>query len=317
MSADAGRDASSTASSTASSNASPNAIPSAHPNVSTPVTPPARDPGIVVDRQYGRTAIPYGWVPAPRFLLRRDRVLARLRQVPPGRVIEMGCGAASLLADLAAMGWSGAAVETSAHARTIASHMLADLPQMGLYEHPDPAWEGSFDLLMAFEVLEHIEDDVGVLTAWMRYLRPGGRVLLSVPAHAHRWTATDTFAGHVRRYDRRDFVALGEKAGARVVSCDNYGYPLANVVEPIKSWTHAKELSSVEPRKRPARTPEEIAARDARTSESGVHRDAEVRVFPLMTSLPGRLAMRACCHVQTWFTRSELGTGFLLEAVKP
>jgi SAM-dependent methyltransferase len=278
---------------------------------------PQRDPGIVVDRQYGRTAVPYKWVPAPRFLLRRDRVLDRLRREPPGRVIEMGCGAASLLADLGAMGWTGRAVETSAHARGIATRMLADLPGITVHEHADPAWEGSFDLLMAFEVLEHIEDDVGVLTSWIRFLKPGGRILLSVPAHAHRWTATDTFAGHVRRYDRKDFVALGERAGARVVRCENYGYPLANFVEPIKSWTHAKELSSVESRKRPARTPEEVAARDARTSESGVHRDAEVRVFPLMTSLPGRLAMRAACAMQTWFSRTELGTGFLLEAVKP
>lgn len=276
-----------------------------------------RDPGIVVDTQYGRTAIPYGWVPAPRFLLRRERLLARLKMRPPGRVIEMGCGAASFLADLAALGWSGQAVETSAHARSIAAKMLSDLPAVTVHENPDPAWEGTFDLLMAFEVLEHIDDDVGALTAWIRYLKPGGRILLSVPAHAHRWTATDTFAGHVRRYDRKDFVALGEKAGARVISCDNYGYPLANFVEPIKSWTHAKELSSVEPRHRAAVTPAEIAARDARTSESGVHRAAEVRVFPLMTSLPGRLAMRAACAMQTWFTRSELGTGFILEAEKP
>lgn len=277
---------------------------------------PARDPGIEIDRQYGRTAVAHNWVPAPRFLLRRDRVLHKLAGVKPGRVIEMGCGAGSLLADLATLGWEGRAAETSPHARGLAEKMLADLPNASVHESPDPDWEGTGDLLMAFEVLEHIDDDVGALTSWMRYLKPGGRILLSVPAHAHRWTATDTFAGHVRRYDRKDFIALGERAGARVTSCDNYGYPLANLVEPIKAWTHARELNSVEASHKKAVTPEEIAARDARTSESGVHRDAEVRLFPLMTSLPGRLAMRSACRMQTWFTRSELGNGFLLDAVK-
>jgi SAM-dependent methyltransferase len=278
---------------------------------------PARDPGVVVDRQYGRTAIPYRWVPAPRFLLRRHRVLARVRQLPPGRVIEFGAGAGSLLADLADLGWSGRAVETSAQARGIAERMLADLPGITVHERANPVWERGFDLLMAFEVLEHIDDDVGALSSWIRYLRPGGRILLSVPAHAHRWTATDTFVGHVRRYDRKDFIALAERAGARVVRCETYGFPLADLIEPLKAWTHAKELATVEPVRRPARTAEEVAARDARTHGSGVHRDAEVRIFPLMTSLPGRLAMRVACSVQAWFARTELGTGYLLEAVKP
>jgi SAM-dependent methyltransferase len=276
-----------------------------------------RHPAIGIDRQYGRTAVPLGWVPAPRFLLRRDLVLERVRALTPGRALEVGCGAGSLMADLATLGWECRAVETSAHARGLAAHMLADLPNARVQEAPDPDWEGRFDLLMAFEVLEHIDDAVGALASWIRYLRPGGRILLSVPAHAHRWTATDVFAGHVRRYDRADFVELGTRAGARVERCDNYGYPLANLVEPIKAWTHARELSSVDRSRKAALTPEEIAARDARTSESGVHRDAEVRVFPLMTSLPGRLTMRAACRMQRWFRSTELGNGFLLEAVRP
>jgi SAM-dependent methyltransferase len=278
---------------------------------------PNRDPAVTEDSQFGRAAVALGWVPAPRFLLRRDRVLARLRALPPGRVLEIGCGAGSLLADLAALGYECTAVETSPHARGIAARMLADHPGISVRETVGDDWEGRFDVLMAFEVLEHIDDAAGALASWIKYLRPGGRILLSVPAHAHRWTATDTFAGHVRRYDRADFIALAERAGARVERCDNYGFPMANLIEPIKAWTHARELSSVDRDRKAAVTPEEIAARDARTSESGVHRDAEVRLFPLMTSLPGRLAMRAGCRMQRWFSSTELGNGFVLEAVRP
>ena len=57
--------------------------------------------------------------------------------------------------------------------------------------------------------------------------------------------------------------------------------------------------------------------RDARSGESGVKRTVETRLYPLMTSLPGRLTMRTACAVQHWFRGSELGNGFVLDAVKP
>ena len=277
-----------------------------------------RDPAITEDRDFGRAAVALGWVPAPRFLLRRDTVLRRIRSLPRGRVLEIGCGAGSLLADLAALGFEPTAVETAPAARALAQRMVADFPQVAVHEAVRDEWAGRFDYLLSFEVLEHIEDDTGALAAWLRCLRPGGRALLSVPAHAHRWTATDTWAGHVRRYDRKDFVALAERAGLRVERCDNYGFPLSNVIEPLNAWAHARALAR-RGGVAPAGGDDAAArdARDARSGESGVKRTVETRLYPLMTALPGRLAMRAAFGVQHWFTGSELGNGFVLDAVRP
>lgn len=262
-----------------------------------------RDPAITVDRDFGRAAPSLGWVPAPRFLLRRAVVLERMRALPPGKVLEIGSGAGSLLADLYALGFECTAVETSAEARTLCAKMLADATRTTIVETVQEGWSACFDYLLAFEVLEHIDDDSGALRSWLRAVKPGGRVLLSVPAHAKRWTATDTWAGHVRRYDRADFVALAERAGVRVERCENYGFPLANLIEPVNAWAHARQLS-------------DCASRDARTGESGVRRTAETRLYPLLTSFPGRLAMRAAFGMQRWFAGSELGNGFVLKGVK-
>lgn len=263
-----------------------------------------RDPAVTLDRDFGPAAVALGWVPAPRFLLRRDVVLGRLRALAPGRVLEIGAGAATLVAELDGLGFACTAVESSAAAQQLARRFLADHPMVQLTDAVPDTWVGAFDYLLAFEVLEHIEDDTGALRSWVRCLRPGGRVLLSVPAHARRWTATDTWAGHVRRYDRADFIALAERAGLRVERCDNYGFPLANLIEPVNAWAHARQLRR-------------DATRDERSGESGIKRTAETRLYPLLTSLPGRLLMRTAFATQRWFAGSSLGNGFVLEAVRP
>jgi 2-polyprenyl-3-methyl-5-hydroxy-6-metoxy-1,4-benzoquinol methylase len=56
------------------------------------------------------------------------------------------------------------------------------------------------DAVCAFEVLEHIDEDHAVLAAWLRFIRPGGQPVLSVPAFADRFGPMDTPAGHFRRY---------------------------------------------------------------------------------------------------------------------
>lgn len=280
---------------------------------------PMLDNAIIEDKYYGRAAPSLGWVPAPRFLLRRAVLLATFDALPRGRVLEIGCGAGSLIADLEKRGFSCTAVETSQAARALASRMLGDFPEVRVHQELDPAWAGYFDYLLAFEVLEHIEDDEGVLRQWLRTVRSGGRVLLSMPAHARRWTATDTWAGHVRRYDRSDMIALAENSGLRVLRCQNYGYPLANLLEPLNAWVHAWQLRRGGVSRSGGDAPEssEQVRRDVRSGESGVRRTAETRMYPLLTSWLGRRIMSAAFRVQNQFRDSERGNGFVLEAAKP
>src|SRR5688572_255286 len=79
-----------------------------------------RDPFMIDHTSYGRVAPELGWVPAPRYLLRRHRALNLLKGLPRGRVLEVGCGAGALLNDLAGLGYDCTALESSSEARRVA-----------------------------------------------------------------------------------------------------------------------------------------------------------------------------------------------------
>ena len=88
-----------------------------------------------------------------------------------------------------------------------------------------------FDLVCAFEVLEHIEDDAAALHEWVARVRPGGYVLLSVPAFAERFAAADEMAGHFRRYSPDGLAGRLTGAGLTDVDIQVYGGPLGLVLE--------------------------------------------------------------------------------------
>jgi SAM-dependent methyltransferase len=73
-----------------------------------------------------------------------------------------------------------------------------------------------FDLVAAFDVLEHIDDDARALTELRRVVRPGGGVIVTVPQHQWLWSDADDYAHHQRRYSRPELISGMETAGFRV-----------------------------------------------------------------------------------------------------
>jgi SAM-dependent methyltransferase len=265
---------------------------------------------------YGASAPALGWVPAPRYVLRRARILAWLDALPRdertagSRALEVGCGAGALLFDLVERGYSAAAVETAPAASALARALHRDSPDVAIYDRPQEDWEGAFDLVLAFEVLEHIEDDAGALAQWRGWLRPGGRLLLSVPARMARWTASDVFAGHMRRYERAGLLALFERSGFAVERSECYGFPLSNVTERVRAWVHARALRRATLAAGAPPTPAKL------TEGSGIERGFESRLYPLQASWPGVQLFRAFFWLQERFLDRELGTGYLVLARK-
>lgn len=266
---------------------------------------------------YGRVAPELGWVPAPRYLLRRARVLALLDRLPRGRALEVGCGAGALLADLRRLGFTIEALESSAAAREIARRLNGDAPELSVSPRPGNDWQGRFDFVLAFEVLEHIEDDRAALARWTSWIAPGGHLLLSVPAHPGRWNATDVWAGHFRRYRRQQLAERLRGAGLEVERIESYGVPLADLLHPVRGWMHARALrrSGGGPAAGPADGVHERPAEQ--TASSGVERSTETRLYPLQASWPGRLAMGLFLRLQNLFLSTDLGNGYLAHARRP
>lgn len=86
-----------------------------------------------------------------------------------------------------------------------------------------PFGDGTFDVVGAFDVLEHCEPEAQAVTELSRVLRPGGRLLMSVPAYQWAWTDHDEQAGHYRRYTRRRLIRAIE-GGGLVVTRATYGF---------------------------------------------------------------------------------------------
>ena len=86
--------------------------------------------------------------------------------------------------------------------------------------------DASYDTILLVNVLEHIEDDAAALAEFYRMLKPGGHLLLYVPALSFLFSPLDRLVGHYRRYHKPAMTALVRQAGfeiARVTYCDMLG----------------------------------------------------------------------------------------------
>jgi len=255
---------------------------------------------------YGPKYQDEGWVPAPRYLMRRARILQHLKRMRPGKLVEIGCASGALLSELADKGFDCTGVESSDVALSIARRMNGDTIE--LLCEPQQSWSGTFDYCMALEVLEHIEDDQTALKKWASWLRPGGAMVLSVPAHPRLWNARDVWAGHYRRYCRRDLETAFEDAGLKVEALECYGFPLANILE----FIIARNYRGINLKK----SREQSIDKTKQTAQSGIERSTDVKMFNYYTHFPGSWLLRAMIFIQSLFLKFDIGNGYLVIAVK-
>lgn len=269
--------------------------------------PEIAEPAVIGEALLGPSFPQEGWVPAPRYLMRRARIFELMDGRAPGRLLETGPGAGTLLIEFSRRGFECEGLESSEQARALANRLIS-ASRLSAPVHPAAqlGWEGQFDYLFSFDVLEHIEDDKAALTDWASWLKPGGTLLLSVPARNKLWTAGDEWAGHFRRYEWAQLTGLLDDAGFEIEAFECYGFPLTNLSEQVtalavKKSIHRQAVPGANDRK-------------ANNDRSGIEREPHLRAFPLLESLAGRSALRLAFAIQKLFLRKDWGSGYIVRA---
>lgn len=225
--------------------------------------------------------------------LRYDLVRRALDRLGGTTLLEVGVGGGALGARLAQR-YEYVGLEPDAESVALA-HRRLDTVRRGRVINGDINMldnDQQFDIVCAFEVLEHIADDRGALRRWSRHVRPGGAILISVPAFQHRFGAWDEKVGHLRRYERDELSALFEDVGLDPVFTWSYGFPLGLLLERARNFVARRQRAE--------------ASVDQRTAASGrqLQPSDSFAWLTRVGSAPFRLAQRPFVH-------RDLGIGFV------
>jgi SAM-dependent methyltransferase/glycosyltransferase involved in cell wall biosynthesis len=189
----------------------------------------------------------------PNAWLRYDVVT---RMLPAGvrDVLEIGCGQGALGVRLAQhydyLGLEPDQASCAVAQRRIKAAGRGEVRNI----RADALGPGQFDLVCAFEVLEHIDDDAAAVRQWMARLRPGGWLMLSVPAHQRRYGPADELVGHFRRYDPAAMAALLAGCGLTDIEVRQYGFPLGYALEAGRNLIGRRRLAAASARSVAERT---------------------------------------------------------------
>ena len=164
------------------------------------------------------------------------------------RLLEIGCGTGHNLEMLGQFG-SVDALEVDDVARSMAEKRLghkvlsAPLPELA------GVADDRYDLVAALDVIEHIPNDKAALEGIARVLKPGGKLLATVPAHQWMWSAHDVVNHHQRRYSKAAFRQLIDQSPLRLESIGYFNsllFPVA-LAERLASKVTGKEDANLAP----------------------------------------------------------------------
>jgi SAM-dependent methyltransferase len=156
----------------------------------------------------------------------RNRLLvwALRRYFPEARnFLEIGCGTGYVLSGirkaLPELNLSGS--EIYAAGLSLAAERLpaVELFQMDARRMP---FKAEFDVIGAFDVLEHLTEDEEVLAQMFQATRPGGGIILTLPHHPSLWSQADNYAHHVRRYTTREAIDKVTRAGFEITRTTSF-----------------------------------------------------------------------------------------------
>ena len=246
--------------------------------------------------------------PVPRYLMRLE-CIQRLLQGGPHDVkhfLEIGPGLGDVSAYLLQRypDSKGQIVEFSDAAAIHLRQRFSASERISVLTHDllQDSRAASFDLILAFEVLEHIEHDLLALERIHQALRPGGFFLMSVPAFMSKWEAGDDWAGHFRRYEKDELGAKLHNCGLDICALWSYGFPITTLLYPLRQAYYHRQLKHAQPQDK-----------TEASKQSGIARPLHA---PSWSPWLAR-AMQPLFLLQHLARNSGLGDGWIVMAQKP
>lgn len=239
------------------------------------------------------------WAESPMHRMRSGALHHVSRDWKASTFLELGAGTGSLSQEF--VDRSFGAILYDIGVKTLAglhARFASQADRVRVIDSLDRVPAGSVGYLFAFEVLEHIEDDVDALKEWTAKLQPGGLLLISVPAHARKYGPSDRRVGHVRRYEREQLQKLLVSAGYIDIQIVCYGFPLGNITRKVGNLLqrNVKHDSSLDP--------------VARSIDSGMRQSGAVLRLA-RTGVLNRWTLAPFLWLQRFFYGTELGDGYV------
>ncbi len=235
-------------------------------------------------------------IPTPSHLYRNHLYRKVLYRVPADPFLDVGTGYGDTALYLARRGAGGVVLDNGPEAAARARKRITGYGNVEVVEADFTTYEPSarFTLITLLEVLEHVDDDRAFAEKAVGTLEPGGRVLISVPAHRSEWSWRDEVKGHLRRYEREELVGLVRDIGLEPEVLWCWGWPL---ISALRRLTDRPRLA-------------ENGGTDDRTRVSGVHSEMK----PWTRLLVNRVTTAAPFWFMDRFLAGDRGVGYIILA---
>ena len=190
---------------------------------------PELAPGTGIDADYRFDALQSAEATHFWFRSRAELILWAIRRYVPDvrSVLEVGCGsgavAAAIATALPGVRVTAGEILLEGLRRAKTRFPAIEPIQVDIRRLP---FRSEFDVVGAFDVIEHLDDDRGALEAMREAVKPGGAVLITVPQHPSLWSAVDDFSHHRRRYTRRELSMKLGAAGLSIVRMTSFAFTL-------------------------------------------------------------------------------------------
>jgi SAM-dependent methyltransferase len=162
--------------------------------------------------QYAAVEDKHWWFVGRRRII--DRVIRQLKLTNDAQILEAGCGTGGNLKMLSRHG-QVSAMELETTACEFANLRQVTLVKQGSLPDQIP-FTAKYDLIVILDVIEHLDDDLAALEALKSRLKPGGWLLVTVPAYQFLWSQHDEINHHKRRYTLTQLCQVTRQGGYKI-----------------------------------------------------------------------------------------------------